>query len=183
MTGALAGALVLNDRMIGTGLCAQAALDALLLIDMRFLPAVEVDSVALTGVLAAMRDAAAANRRHVVARNRAFVAGDIQRFDDIRILLAAAHRELHPFAEDGSFLIDATAHGGLFARHDRLWDIQQGLLQRVVKRALCNLAERAVFKILHLVFELSHRDPFLAMALFRGGQREPFPRVGITNWL
>ena len=126
--------------MIGAGLCAEAAFDALLLIDMCLLLPVEIDGVALAGALAAVRKASTADRRYIIARNRALVAGDIQRLYDIWIVAVAAHREFDALAEDGALLIDAAAHGGLFARHDGLWDIQKSLLQCVVKCALCHLA-------------------------------------------
>ena len=60
-------------------------------------------------------------------------------------VIAQCNRELDPLAEDCALFIDAAAHGGRFSGHDGFRDIQERLLQGVVKCALSHLAERAIF--------------------------------------
>jgi len=144
-----------EDRFPPADIVAEAALDALILIDMRLLPRIQVDRIALAGFLAAVRNAAAADGGHVIAGDGAPVARDIQGFDDVRVLAVAAHRELDALAKYRPLFIDAAAHGGLFTRNDGFGNIQQGFLQCVVKGSFCYLAKGTVFQILYLTVKFS----------------------------
>ena len=78
--GLLAGAGELDDGLIGAGVLALAALDALALVDAGVAATVDVDSVLGTGVLAVPRQAALAGVRHLVMGGLTAVAGV---FDDV----------------------------------------------------------------------------------------------------
>ena len=94
LAGVLAGALAVVYSGVWADGGALAAVDALALVNVRVVELIVRYRAARAGVLAAVRDAAAAGLRHGVAPGRAVVAGDVERFNDVRVVPVPARGEL-----------------------------------------------------------------------------------------
>ena len=70
---------------------------------------------------------ATAGVRDHIAAGGALVAGNVDDVDDVRIVLRAAHGQLHALGQNGALFIYAAAHGGRLARNDFLGNIGNGL--------------------------------------------------------
>ena len=178
LAGVLAGALAVDDRAEGADLRALAALHALGLVDMGHMVVVEGDGLALAHVLAAVGQAATAGARHLIARSRALIAGDVDHLDDVGVLLVAAHGQLHALAQDGPLLVHAAAHGGHLAGHDGLGDLQHLFGGQAVPRAAGHLTQHLVLQILHLCVKLSHDNlPFSVLEITHLDALAHFPEA------
>ena len=122
---------------------------------MRSLVLVERDGAAAAHVLAAVRKAAAARLGDDMAADRALVAGDLDDFDDIRIMLVAAHCELDALLHDRALLIDTAAHRRLIL-DDQLRDLVVCSEEIILKPIPRNLAQYLVFQVLYLGIKFSH---------------------------
>ena len=89
------------------------------------------------GVGAAVGNAAAAGVADGYLADRALVAGDGQHLHPGGVAGMSAHGHLHPLGDDGPFLVDAAAHGGLGTGNDGFRYVQQP------SRSLPSLARRA----------------------------------------
>ena len=115
----------------------------------------ERDGAAAAHVLAAVRKAAAARLGDDMAADRALVAGDLDNFDDIRIMLVAAHCELDALLHDRALLIDTAAHCRLIL-DDQLRDLVVCSEEIILKPIPRNLAQYLVFQVLYLGIKFSH---------------------------
>ena len=136
--------------LYGQTFCALAAFHALRLVDVRSLVLVERDGAAAADVLTAVREAAAAGFRDDVAADRALVAGDLDDFDDVRIVLVSAHRELDAFLHDRALLVDAAAHRR-FILDDQLRNLIVCGKEVILKRVARNLTQHLYFRYCILV--------------------------------
>ena len=89
------------------------------------------------GVGATVGNAAAAGVADGYLADRALVAGDGQHLHLGGVAGMSAHGHLHPLGDDGPFLVDAAAHGGLGTGNDGFRYVQQP------SRSLSSLARRA----------------------------------------
>ena len=89
------------------------------------------------GVGATVGNAAAAGVADGYLADRALVAGDEQHLHLGGVAGMSAHGHLHPLGDDGPFLVDAAAHGGLGTGNDGFRYVQQP------SRSLSSLARRA----------------------------------------
>jgi hypothetical protein len=77
------------------------------------------------GVGATVGNAAAAGVADGYLADRALVAGDGQHLHLGGVAGMSAHGHLHPLGDDGPFLVDAAAHGGLGTGNDGFRYVQQ----------------------------------------------------------
>ena len=89
------------------------------------------------GVGATVGNAAAAGVADGYLADRALVAGDGQHLHLGGVAGMSAHGHLHPLGDDGPFLVDAAAHGGLGTGNDGFRYVQQP------SRSLSSPARRA----------------------------------------
>ena len=109
-----------------------------------------------THVLATVGKTAPARVGDFIAAHRAFVARDVDNFDDVRVVFVAAHRHFDALCKDCPFFIYATTHRRDFPRDDDFRNIQNVFFKRACPRLLCNFAQHLIFEILHLCIEFSH---------------------------
>ena len=136
LAGALTRTHVLGNRLIRTGLCTAAAVNALFRINFHLSGFGSADGALRTGLHAAVRQTAAAGVADGVPVYRTFVTGDVNDLNDA-VSAVAAQRCVHALADDGAFLINAAAHGRLSARNnlkrDRIIYIFHFFVQRVLR--------------------------------------------------
>ena len=155
LAGALAGADVLGDGAVGAGLHATAAGNALVVVNHRRMVR-EGNRTLGAGVGAAVGNAAAAGVADGHLADGALVAGDGQHLHLGGVAGMAAHGHLYPLGDNGPFLVDAAAHGGLGPGDDGLRDGQQFLPQLVLLGQAGHLTKHFVLQLLYVCVELGH---------------------------
>ena len=154
VAGALARPHALNDCVIGAGVEALSAFHTFGLVDHGAVVH-NADRALRADVHALVGDAAAAGFGDAHALDRALVAGDLDNFDDIRIMLVAAHCELDALLHDRALLIDTAAHCRLIL-DDQLRDLVVCSEEIILKPIPRNLAQYLVFQVLYLGIKFSH---------------------------
>ena len=81
------------------------------------------DGAALTHVLATVCQTSPASIGDLITTDGAFIACNLNDLDNIGIFGIAAHSDFDAFCQNGSFLINTTAHGGCVAGHDGFGNI------------------------------------------------------------
>ena len=104
------------------------------------------NGAARAGILAAVRDAAAACLRYQYTLHRTFVARDGQNLDDILVVRIAAQRQLYAILQNGALLVNAAAHRGYAAVRNQLGRNVHDVLrrQRVFIGQTCHLGQYAI---------------------------------------
>ena len=97
------------------------------------------------GMLAAVRNAAAARRTNVIAVNRTFIASDADHLDCIRIFMVAAHRHAHALCNNSAFLVDAATHRRFGSGRNRKRDITVRAFKRTFVKMLDDSLDYLVF--------------------------------------
>ena len=92
-----------------------------------------------------MGNTAAAGIRHGITADRAFIAGDIQHFDHIRVILVAAHSHFDPLDYDGALFVNAAPHCRFFAGDDLQRDLIIAAFQIILPCPLCDRTQYLVF--------------------------------------
>ncbi|CDC60546.1 unknown [Clostridium sp. CAG:448] len=154
--GGFARTLVVPDCAVGANLGTGTAFLTLGLIDMRHMVLIKHDGAEFTHVLATVRQASAAGVCHFIPADRAFVAGNIDDLNHIRVVLVAAHCDLHTLGKNCAFLIDAAPHGRRLAGDDGLGNVNGGFRQAICPCLSGNLPQNLVFQVLYLGIKLSH---------------------------
>ena len=96
LAGVFAGTLVLVYGVIRAGFGTEAAFHALALVDVGLLIPVKGDGAPLTRLFTPVGNAAPAGCGNFVAGDGALVAGNVDGFDNIGVVMAATHGQLHP---------------------------------------------------------------------------------------
>ena len=96
LAGTNTGSFKILDRAVGADLCALPAFYAFAFIDMRLLLMIKGNGSSFADILASMRKAAPAGLGYFIAAHRALIAGNIDHFDDIRVVFISAHRNFNP---------------------------------------------------------------------------------------
>ena len=155
LAGALAGADVLGDCAVRAGLHAASAGNALVMVNHRRMVR-EGDSALGARIGAAVGNAAAACVADGHLAHRALVTGNGQHLHLGGVAGVSAHGHLHPLGDDGAFLVDAAAHGGLRAGNDGFRDVQQSLPQLVLPGQASHLTKYLVLQLLYVCVKLWH---------------------------
>jgi len=171
--GRFARAFAVGNGAIGADARAFSAVDAFFFIDMRLLVLIKGDRAHGADVFTAVRNAAAAGIRHFIAAHRAFIAGNIQNFYDVRVFLISPKRHSDALADDRPLLIDATAHRRLFARDDLRRDFQHRPIQLIFKGIPRHFPQHFVFQMLNFGIKFSG---------FQRNTSSLFPSVNIYRY-
>ena len=139
-----ARALVIVNRAVRAHFRAGAAFLALRFIDVRHVVFVERNRAETAYVLATVRKATAAGVGYFVTAHRAFVARDIDNFDDVRLIVIQPHGDAHALRQNRAFLINAATHRGNFAGNDGFGDVDRGLRKSARPRFARNFAQNFV---------------------------------------
>ena len=140
----LAWTRILHNCGVWTRRCTAAAFDAFFLINMRF-SIMHGNRARRAGMLAAVRNAAAARRTNVIAVNRTFIASDADHLDCIRIFMVATHRHAHALCNNSAFLVDAATHRRFGSGRNRKRDITVRAFKRTFVKMLDNSLDYLVF--------------------------------------
>ena len=144
LTSLLAGAFPVDDGGIGTCLGTLAAVDALGLVDVCVLVLVQGDGVLGTDGLTVVGKAATTGVGDPVAIGGTFVAGAANGLHDALLLPVAAYCQLHPFGEDGHFLVGVVAGAGVIALGDLLWDVHHTGQQVILPSVTCDFTKHLI---------------------------------------
>ena len=166
LAGLFARTLLVDDGAVRAYLCALAALYAFRLIDVRLLLLIKRDGAAAAYVLAAVCKTTAAGLCDDMTADRAFVAGNLDDFDDVRVFLVAAHSELDALLNDGALFVDAAAHRRFFF-DDQLRNLIVCGVEVILKTVTCDLAQDLILQILDFRIKLSHSSHQTFLALDR----------------
>ena len=101
-----------------------------------------------------------------MAADRAFVAGNLDDFDDVRVFLVAAHSELDALLNDGALFVDTAAHRRFFF-DDQLRNLIVCGVEVILKTVTCDLAQDLILQILDFRIKLSHSSHQTFLALDR----------------
>ena len=155
LAGDFARAPAVRDGLERAGFRAEAAIDAKGFIDVGAQIRAKADRVAVAGLGAAVREAAAAKVRDLDARKGAGIAGRLDDFEEVRVALVPAEGELDALADDLALLVDAATHLALGARGDDLRDLVLLFLEGPVPIILGDLEEDAELEFLNerIVFD------------------------------
>ena len=147
------------DGAVGADLCTGTALLAFGLVDVCHVVLIERNRAEPAGILAPVCQTSAAGIGHLVAAHRAFVAGNIDDLNDIRIAPVSAHCDFHTLGKNGALLIDTAPHGRNFPRHNGLRNIDCGLCQASCPCLPRHFSEHLVFQMLNLCIKFPHFLP------------------------
>ena len=145
---------MVDDGAVRANLGALAALYTLGFVNVGTQMLVKGNGAPAAGVLAAMGNTAPAGVADIVAGHGAFIAGNINDFDDVGVVLVPAHSQLDPLLHHGALLVDAAPHGGLLL-DNQLGNLGIGVQQPVLKGVAGNLPQHLVLQVLNLGVELS----------------------------
>jgi len=144
--------VLFDNRAVWASLSTLAALDALFLVDDRFFVH-DRDSASRADVLTAVNDTAPARGSDENAVDRAFVASDIDDFDDVRVSFVAAEREFDTLLKYRAFLIYTATHARLRPRYDLFRNVGVNARHIALVSAFYDFFEYFVFKFLYFRVE------------------------------
>ena len=137
---------------------------------MCLLAIVKRDSTHPAHIFTAVSYTASARLGDIITANGALVAGNADTFNNVRVILIAAHCKLNALLNDSALLINTAAHSRLGAGNNRFRYIVDCFKQLALERLSSDLAKYLVFEMLNLCVEFS---PFLSFGMCYNGQNGP----------
>ena len=147
-TDLFAWALQMGDRIIRTGLCALAALLALIWINIGMV-VTHGDGSKITGILAGLSHTLAAVICDNIGRNGTLLAGcvnDLNHIGTVSSCRALAFCQTDSLLDDLTLLVNTAAVAGLRARNHIIWDLIPFFLQISLPCSFRDLIEHVMFQ-------------------------------------
>ena len=158
----VAGALAVDDGVVGADLGAQTAVDALGLVYHRVQVVLEGYSALGADVLTAVSKTAAADIGDRVAAGGALVAGYVDDLDNVGVIFVTAHSDTDALGGDGTLLMDTAAHSGVRAGGQVFGDGEYRLAELVSPFGSCHFAQDLVFEMLDLGVKFSRTHIYIS---------------------
>ena len=114
---------------------------------------IETDRSETADIFAPVSQTSSASVCDLIPSDGTFVTGNVNDFDDIRVVFISAHCEFDSFRQNCAFLVNTATHRRRFSGNDQFRNVKQVIVKSVFPRLSGDFSQYLVFKMLYLCVE------------------------------